>query len=158
MENGKTMMQTALEEGMRLALLEAETAAGEGEVPVGAVVMCGGVVIAREHNRSVQRQDMTAHAELLAMQTAAKLRGGRLSDCTLFVTLEPCAMCAGAAVNLRLSTLVYGVYDSRAGCCGSVADLTDHWFLHSVKTVGGILEEECAKLLSDFFAGKRCNF
>ena len=75
MENGKTMMQTALEEGMRLALLEAETAAGEGEVPIGAVVMCGGVVIAREHNRSVQRQDMTAHAELLVMQTAAKLRG-----------------------------------------------------------------------------------
>ena len=143
---------------MRLALAEAQQAAAEGEVPVGAVVVHCGRVIAAEHNRSEQRRDLTAHAELLAMQHAARQLGGRLAGCTLYVTLEPCAMCAGAAVNLRLSELVYGAYDENAGCCGSVADLTAHWFLHSLRTGGGILEAECAKLLSDFFSTKRCNF
>ena len=93
---------------MRLALAEAQQAAAEGEVPVGAVVVHCGRVIAAEHNRSEQRRDLTAHAELLAMQHAARQLGGRLAGCTLYVTLEPCAKCAGAAVNLRLSELVYG--------------------------------------------------
>lgn len=150
--------RTGYDAFMRLALAEAQQAAAEGEVPVGAVVVHCGRVIAAEHNRSEQRRDLTAHAELLAMQHAARQLDGRLAGCTLYVTLEPCAMCAGAAVNLRLSELVYGAYDENAGCCGSVADLTDHWFLHSIRTVGGILEAECAKLLSDFFSTKRCNF
>lgn len=150
--------RTGYDAFMCLALAEAQQAAAEGEVPVGAVVVHCGRVIAAEHNRSEQRRDLTAHAELLAMQHAARQLGGRLAGCTLYVTLEPCAMCAGAAVNLRLSELVYGAYDENAGCCGSVADLTDHWFLHSIRTVGGILEAECAKLLSDFFSTKRCNF
>ena len=143
--------------GMRLALEEAKLAAAEGEVPVGAVVMRGDAVLAKDHNRSEQNADMTAHAELLAMQAAAKQLGGRLSDCTLYVTLEPCAMCAGAAVNLRLSELVFGAYDENAGCCGSVADITDHWFLHSIRTVGGIEAEDCAKVLSEFFQARRSN-
>ena len=150
--------RTGYDAFMRLALAEAQQAAAEGEVPVGAVVVHCGRVIAAEHNRSEQRRDLTAHAELLAMQHAARQLGGRLAGCTLYVTLEPYAMCAGAEVNLRLTELVYGAYDENAGCCGSVADLTDHWFLHSIRTVGGILEAECAKLLSDFFSTKRCNF
>lgn len=140
---------------MRLALEEARLAAKEGEVPVGAAVLRGDKVLAKDHNRSEQNGDRSAHAELLAMQTAARKLGGRLTDCTLFVTLEPCAMCAGAAVNLRLSELVFGAYDENAGCCGSVADITDHWFLHSIRTVGGILGTECAKVLSDFFRERR---
>lgn len=143
------------EEGMRLALIEAHQAAMEDEVPVGAVVVCGGAVLARAHNRTVALSDGTAHAELLAMQAAARRRGGRLSGCTLYVTLEPCAMCAGAAVNLRLEELVFGAFDPRSGCCGSVLDLTDRCLLHSVRTWGGVLEDECAALLSEFFRAKR---
>lgn len=145
------------EEGMRLALAEARLAAQADEVPVGAVVVCNGAVLARAHNRCVALRDGTAHAELLAMQAAARQRGGRLTGCTLYVTLEPCAMCAGAAVNLRLEELVFGAFDPRAGCCGSLVDLTDRCLLHSVRTWGGILEDDCAALLSDFFRAKRCN-
>ena len=122
---------------------------------MGAVVVCGGAVLARAHNRTVALSDGTAHAELLAMQAAARRRGGRLSGCTLYVTLEPCAMCAGAAVNLRLEELVFGAFDPRAGCCGSLLDLTDRCLLHSVRTWGGVLEDECAALLSEFFRAKR---
>ena len=145
------------EAGMRLALEEARQALLEDEVPVGAVVVCGETVLARAHNRTVARADLTAHAELLAMQEAARRRGGRLTGCTLYVTLEPCAMCAGAAVNLRLDELVFGAFDARAGCAGSVVDLTDHCLLHSVRTWGGVQEADCAKLLADFFRAKRCN-
>ena len=145
------------EEGMRLALAEARLAAQADEVPVGAVVVCDGAVLARAHNRCVALRDGTAHAELLAMQAVARQRGGRLTGCTLYVTLEPCAMCAGAAVNLRLEELVFGAFDPRAGCCGSLVDLTDRCLLHSVRTWGGILEDDCAMLLSDFFRAKRCN-
>lgn len=145
------------EEGMRLALAEARLAAQADEVPVGAVVVCDGAVLARAHNRCIALRDGTAHAELLAMQAAARQRGGRLTGCTLYVTLEPCAMCAGAAVNLRLEELVFGAFDPRAGCCGSLVDLTDRCLLHSVRTWGGILEDDCAALLSDFFRAKRCN-
>jgi len=146
------------EEGMRLALIEAQKAFEMDEVPVGAVVVMDGAVIAAAHNLSEAESDGTMHAELIAMRAAARNLGGRLDGCTLFVTLEPCAMCAGAAVNLKLEKLVFGAFDGRAGCCGSVFDLTDHCFLHSVETWGGILETECAKLLSDFFRAKRCNF
>ena len=143
------------EEGMRLALAEAEKGFAENEVPVGAVVVKGNRVIAKAHNRCVAENDYTAHAELVAMREAAKLLGGRLRGCTLYVTLEPCAMCAGAAVNLQLDTLVFGAFDEKAGCCGSVLDLTHKCFLWSVTVWGGIMEQPCAKLLGDFFQAKR---
>ena len=144
------------EEGMRLALIEAHQAAMEDEVPVGAVVVCGGAVLARAHNRTVALSDGTAHAELLAMQAAARRRGGRLSGCTLYVTLEPCAMCAGAAVLARVARIVFGAWDPKAGACGSVWDLPrDRRALHRPEVVGGVLETECAAALVDFFGPHR---
>lgn len=141
---------------MRLALAEACLAAAEGEVPVGAVLVRGDKVLAQAHNRVEQCVDPTAHAELLCLRAAAAAEGGwRFSDCTLYVTLEPCAMCAGALVNARLGRVVFGAFEPRTGCCGSVFDLLDHAFLHTVPAVGGLLEEECTAVLQAFFAGKR---
>lgn len=141
---------------MRLALAEARLAAAEGEVPVGAVLVRGDKVLAQAHNRVEQCADPTAHAELLCLRAAAAAEGGwRFSDCTLYVTLEPCAMCAGALVNARLGRVVFGAFEPRTGCCGSVFDLLDHAFLHTVPAVGGLLEEECTAVLQAFFAGKR---
>ena len=143
-------------EYMRIALSEARLAAAEGEVPVGAVLLRGGTVLAQAHNRVEQTGDPTAHAELLCLQAAAAAEGSwRMADCTLYVTLEPCAMCAGALVNARLGRLVFGAFEPRTGCCGSVFDLLDHAFLHAVPAVGGVLEEECAAVLQTFFARKR---
>ena len=134
-------------EYMRIALSEARLAAAEGEVPVGAVLLRG---------RVEQTGDPTAHAELLCLQAAAAAEDAwRMADCTLYVTLEPCAMCAGALVNARLGRLVFGAFEPRTGCCGSVFDLLDHAFLHTVPAVGGVLEEECAAVLQTFFARKR---
>ncbi len=139
---------------MQEALKEAETALSEGEVPVGAVVVQNDTVIARAHNRCVQSNDPTCHAELLAMREAyAKL--GSLAGCTLYVTLEPCAMCAGAVVQLQLPRLVYGAYNALTGCCGSKLDLTDHWLDWSVETIGGVLETPCEALMKRFFADLR---
>ena len=141
---------------MRLALAEARLAAAEGEVPVGAVLVRGDKVLAQAHNRVEQCADPTAHAELLCLRAAAAAEGGwRFSDCTLYVTPEPCAMCAGALVNARLGRVVFGAFEPRTGCCGSVFDLLDHAFLHMVPAVGGLLEEECTAVLQAFFAGKR---
>ena len=140
---------------MHLALEEARLAFDEGEVPVGAVLVRHGEVVARAHNRVEQAGDATAHAELLCLREAMERLGPRLSDCSLYVTLEPCAMCAGACVNAKLSRLVFGSFDEVAGCCGSKMDLTDHCFLHSVETWGGILEPECKALLTDFFQALR---
>ena len=141
---------------MRLALAEAQQAAAEGEVPVGAVVVHCGRVIAAEHNRSEQRRDLTAHAELLAMQHAARQLGGRLAGCTLYVTLEPCAMCAGAIVHARLDGVVYGCRDALAGAVVSRSDLLDAPFLnHRVWHMGGVLSGECAALIRTFFAKRR---
>ena len=140
---------------MRMALEEAQRAYELDEVPVGAVLVMRGKVIARAHNLCVAASDPTAHAEMLALREAAREEGGRLAGSTLYVTLEPCAMCAGAAINARVSRIVFGAFDSRAGCCGSVADITDGWFLHSIEAVGGVLEEECASLLQAFFEEKR---
>ncbi len=145
----------SFERYMQLALEEARVAAREGEVPVGAVLVKNGEVIARAHNRVEQSGDATAHAELLCLREAMERLGPRLSDCSLYVTLEPCAMCAGACVNAKLSRLVFGSFDEVAGCCGSKMDLTDHCFLHSVETWGGILEPECKALLTDFFQALR---
>ena len=140
-----------MEQYMRLALEEAKLAAECGEVPVGAVLVRNGEVIARTHNLVEQTHDATAHAELICLREGLALCGGRLSDCTLYVTLEPCAMCAGACVNAKLKRLVFGAFDEVAGCCGSKMDLTDHCFLHSVEVWGGILEPDCQAILSQFF-------
>ncbi|MEN6418363.1 MAG: tRNA adenosine(34) deaminase TadA [Clostridiaceae bacterium] len=144
-------MNESFERLMRIALEEAKLAASEGEVPVGAVLVKDGEVVARAHNKVEQTHDATAHAELLCLRQGMDLLGSRLAECTLFVTLEPSAMCTGACVNAKLSRLVYGAFDKAAGCCGSKMDLTDHCFLHSVETWGGVLEEECKELLSSFF-------
>ena len=142
------------EQWMREALREAQAALAAEEVPVGAVVMKDGLIVARAHNLSRQNNDPTQHAELLALQQAQRALGS-LAGCTLYVTMEPCAMCAGAMVLTKLPRLVFGAFDPSCGCTGSRMDLTDHWFYHSVETWGGILEEECAALLTEFFQRKR---
>ena len=147
--------RTEMERYMRLALEEATLAFTAGEVPVGAVLVRGGEVVSHAHNLVEALHDATQHAELICLSEAMGKLGARLTDCTLYVTLEPCAMCAGACVNAKLGSLVYGAFDEVAGCCGSKMDLTDHCFLHSVETWGGILEEECKALLSRFFQALR---
>ena len=135
--------------GMEIALREGRTALEEGEIPVGAALFLGERLICSDHNRREQLHDPTAHAELLAIQEAVKQ--GPLDGAALYVTLEPCAMCAMAAIHARIGRIVFGAFDEAAGCCGSVVDMTDHWFDHSIETVGGLLEEECSALISDFF-------
>ena len=147
--------RTEMESYMRLALEEAQLAFDAGEVPVGAVLVRNGEVVSRAHNHVEREHDATQHAEMLCLREGMAKLGGRLADCTLYVTLEPCAMCAGACVNAKLGRLVYGVFDEVAGCCGSKMDLTDKCFLHSVETWGGILEKECKSLLSRFFQALR---
>jgi tRNA(adenine34) deaminase len=143
--------------GMQAALLEAGRAAGRNEIPVGAVVMRDGSVIAAAHNETEQRHDPTAHAELLVIQRATSaLATDRLTDATLYVTLEPCAQCAGAIVLAKVGRLVFGAYDDKAGMCGSVGDIVRHPRLnHRVEVQGGVLETECAALLLDFFQQRR---
>jgi tRNA(adenine34) deaminase len=142
---------------MVLALDEARAAAVHGEVPVGAVVVHDGEVIARAHNLREGLQDPSAHAELLALREAArKLGRWRLTGCTLYVTLEPCAMCAGALVLARIDRLVYGCDDSKAGACGSVIDIVREPKLnHRVEVVRGVRAEECGQVLTEFFASRR---
>ena len=140
---------------MRFALEEATLAFEAGEVPVGAVLVQNGEIVARAHNMVETLHDATAHAELLCLQEAMEKLSARLTDCTLYVTLEPCTMCAGACVNAKLGRLVFGAFDEVAGCCGSKMDLTDKCFLHSVETWGGILEDDCKTLLSSFFQALR---
>jgi len=143
--------------GMAGALEEARKAASAGEVPVGAVVFRDGAVIARAHNETVARRDPTAHAELLVVQRAlAALRTDRLTDCTLYVTLEPCAQCAGALVLAKLGRLVFGACDDKGGMCGSVGDVVRHPALnHRAELLGGVMADECGELLREFFAEKR---
>jgi tRNA(adenine34) deaminase len=138
---------------MRRALAAAERAAELGEVPVGAVIVRGGEAIAEAYNRRETDGDPLAHAELLAIRQAARRIGGwRLTGCTMFVTLEPCAMCAGALVNARVERLVYGAADPKAGFCGTLGDLTrDPRLNHRLEVVGGVLAEESAELLRRFF-------
>ena len=137
---------------MRLALAEAEKAAALGEVPVGAVVAKDGQVVAAAHNTRETEKNATHHAELLAIDAACKRLGGwRLWQCELFVTLEPCPMCAGAIVNSRLKRVVYGAKDAKAGCCGSVTDLFALPFNHRPVIEQGLLAEESQALLARFF-------
>jgi len=145
------------EEGMRAALREAERAAENDEVPVGCVIVHDGLVIGRGRNQVETLQDATAHAEIVAIGAASEAIGGwRLTDCTLYVTLEPCAMCAGAMVLARVGRLVYGAPDPKAGACGSVLNVIHEPRLnHRVEVTAGVLAEACGELLRRFFAAKR---
>jgi tRNA(adenine34) deaminase len=142
---------------MRLALREAEVALAEDEAPVGAVVVRAGRVIASAHNQREQLRDPTAHAEMIAItQAAASVGDWRLAGCTLYVTLEPCAMCAGAIVLARLPRVVYGAADPKAGAVASLFRLLDEPRLnHRVEAIGGVLARECGNILTQFFSGKR---
>lgn len=144
---------------MQQALDEARGAAAAGEVPVGAVLIesATGRVLATAQNRMVRDGDATSHAELLALREAARVRGDRdLRDCTLVVTLEPCAMCAGAIVLARVGTLVFGAWDDKAGMCGSVGDVVRHPRLnHRPAVQGGVEADAASALLRDFFAARR---
>lgn len=143
--------------GMQAALLEAGRAAGRNEVPVGAVVMRDGQVIAAAHNETEARHDPTAHAELLVIQRAlTALRTDRLTDTTLYVTLEPCAQCAGAIVLAKVGRLVFGAYDDKAGMAGTLGDVVRHPRLnHRVEVIGGVESEACGRLLQSFFKNRR---
>ena len=142
---------------MNLALAEARAAALAGEVPVGAVVLCGNEVVARTQNRMMRDGDATSHAELLALREAARVLGdARLLECTLVVTLEPCAMCAGAIVLSRVGTRVFGAWDDKAGLCGSGGDVVRHPKLnHRPQVRGGVQEAESGAILKAFFAARR---
>src|SRR5438067_2461805 len=142
---------------MRLALQEAQGAMEENEVPVGAVIVHEERVIASAHNQREALRDPTAHAEMIAITQAAEAVGSwRLEDCTLYVTLEPCPMCAGAILQARIPLVVYGCADPKAGACHTLYQITNDARLnHRAQVVAGVLAERCATLLSDFFAAKR---
>ena len=137
---------------MQAAIEQAMLAAGEDEVPVGAVVVKDGEIISRGRNRRELGKNALYHAETEAIDLACKALGGwRLMGCTLYVTLEPCPMCAGAIINSRIERVVFGAYDKKAGSCGSVVNLFELPYNHKPELSGGVLEEECAELLSSFF-------
>ncbi len=143
--------------GIDAALRQAREAASMGEIPVGAVVVRDGVVVAEGHNETERRHDPTAHAELLAIQRALHTLGtDRLADSTLYVTLEPCAQCAGAIVLAKVERVIFGAYDPKAGMAGSVADVLRHPLLnHRAEVRGGVEEEACGQLLQSFFKDRR---
>jgi tRNA(adenine34) deaminase len=148
-EQDASFMQTALD--------QAEEAAAAGEIPVGALVTAGGKILATGQNRSIRDLDPSAHAEIVALRAACRAQANhRLVDATLYVTLEPCAMCLGAIVQARLSRVVFGAYDTKAGAAGSAVDLTDSpAFNHRFEVMGGVLAEECGVVLQDFFRSRR---
>jgi tRNA(adenine34) deaminase len=143
--------------GMSAALAAARQGGASGEVPVGAAVMVGGRVIAEAHNETVTRRDLTQHAELIAIRRALEaLAVDRLDEATLYVTLEPCAQCAGAVVLARVGKVVFGAYDPKAGMAGSVGDLLRHPKLnHRPEVRGGVMAEQCGELLTAFFESRR---
>lgn len=142
---------------MRAALEEAVAAGRDGEVPVGAVVVADGAIIGRGFNAPISRHDPSAHAEIAALRDAAAKRGNyRLPDCDLYVTLEPCAMCAGAIMQARIRRLVFGAPDPKTGACGGVVNLfAERRLNHHTAVTGGVLAEECGALLKQFFTGRR---
>ena len=142
---------------MMQAIIEARKAFELGEVPVGAVIVCDGRIIARAYNLRETSNQAIAHAETLAIQKAcSKMGSWRLDDCDLYVTLEPCPMCAGAIINARIKSVYFGAYDSKGGACGSVVDLFKKGsFNHSPIVYSGIMEEECETLLKEFFSKLR---
>lgn len=144
-------------EAMEAALAEARSAAESGEVPIGAVVLHDGVIIARGQNSVLRNNDPTAHAEIVTLREAAKALGNyRLNGCTLYVTLEPCSMCAGAMIHARLGRLVFAAVDPKAGACGSVLEVLNHPRLnHQMQVEKGIMGEEAGELLRSFFRERR---
>ena len=144
---------------MQIALVEARKAYAIDEVPIGAIVVRNGEVIAKAHNTKNKHNNALLHAEMEALHKAQKkLNDWHLSDCDLYVTLEPCPMCAGACINTRIRAIYFGAYDQKAGCCGTLYNLPeDRRFNHRPEVVGGVCEEECAGILSQFFREKRKN-
>lgn len=145
------------EEFMRAAISEADAARAAGEIPVGAVLVMGGEIIGAGQNRSIRDSDPSGHAEIVAMRAAAANRSNfRLTGATLYVTLEPCAMCVGAIVQARLTRVVFGAYDPKAGALGSAIDLSgSRAFNHRFEVMGGVLAEECGDRLRQFFEDRR---
>ncbi len=141
---------------MTLALSEAEKAKEKGEIPVGAVIVKNGEVIAKAHNETEEKNSSLAHAELLAIKEAMEKENAKyLTDCTLYVTLEPCPMCMGALLHARVGSIVFGAYDEKTGSAGSKTDFSDFSFFRKPRIMGGYMEEECAELLTDFFSKLR---
>lgn len=137
---------------MLAAIAQAELAAEEKEVPVGAVITRRGEIVSVGRNRREYGKNALYHAEIEAIDNACKALGGwRLWECEMYVTLEPCPMCTGAIINSRIKRVVFGAYDKKAGCCGSVTNLFDMPFNHKSEIIGGFMQEECAAILSDFF-------
>ena len=141
---------------MKAALKLAQKAADEGEVPVGAVVVCEGKIVGRGRNRRETKKSAIHHAEIEAIEKACKKLGGwRLHKCDLYVTLEPCPMCTGAIINARIKTLYYGAKDEKAGSCGTLVNLFDLPYNHKPEVISGVMEEECANILKKFFKDLR---
>jgi tRNA(adenine34) deaminase len=141
---------------MRQALVEAKKSLSEGEVPVGAILVSGNRILSRGHNQPITKKDPTAHAEVMAIRKAClKRKEYRLADCDLYVTLEPCAMCLGAAIQARVRRLVFGAYDPKSGAVESLMEFPFDRMNHQPEIKGGVLGDDCAKILSEFFLKKR---
>jgi len=141
---------------MRQAVVEAAKSQDDGEVPVGAVLVSKEKIICRAHNETLLRNDPTAHAEIIAIRKACQIKNNyRILNCTLYVTLEPCAMCLGAAIHARIKKLVFGAFDPKSGAVESVMSFPLEKMNHFIEIKGGILGEECGKILKDFFRAKR---
>jgi len=145
------------EKWMKVAISEAKLAACENEIPVGAVIVRNNELIAKAHNQSIMSNDPTAHAEIQALRIAGKIINNyRITDSTLYVTLEPCVMCLGAIMHSRISKVIFGTTDPKTGFCGSCANLKDEkFFFHKLEIENGILEKECREILLSFFRSKR---
>jgi tRNA(adenine34) deaminase len=144
---------------MTAAIAEARRAEAEGEVPVGAIAVAGGQIVGAGHNRPIGLADPTAHAEILAIRSAAsQLKAYRLAEVSIYVTLEPCVMCVGAMVNARISRVIYGARDEKAGALGSMYDIgRDGRLNHRFEVVAGVMESECAEIMREFFRARRAN-
>ena len=145
------------EKWMKIAIQEAIKAENEDEIPVGAILVRDGLLIAKAHNQPISTNDATAHAEIQLIRAAGKIQGNyRLTGTTLYVTLEPCAMCLGAMMHARIKRIVYGAHDPKTGVCGSSENLIDaNCFNHKIDLVSGVLEHECKQLLKTFFISRR---
>lgn len=149
-------MNTIDEKFMREAILLAKEAADDDEAPIGAVIVRDGEIVGRGRNRREKDKNALGHAEIEAINDACKTLGGwRLIGCTMYVTLEPCPMCAGAIINARIERVVFGAYDKKAGSCGSVTNLFELPYNHKPELIGGVLEEECSLALTEFFRDLR---